>query len=147
MTVDHRRGFTIPELIIVVGCIGILAVAAIPNFLGMQHQAWSAEGEILIHAVAHRVRIAQEEGQPVASCGPSPAQVPQGPTDFGVEPCWRDLGFLSLTQVRHQLALQVLEDGHFVVTAVSDLDEDGKNRTSTLDSRRPAFQPGALDEW
>lgn len=124
------------ELIFVVAGIGILAAMAIPGYVHYLRAAKATEAGMLVHAVAHRVRIAAEEGRPVTDCGPTPAEVPTTQrVPFEADACWIELGFTPGFTVAHQIALDIRAGGAFSVTATSDLDEDGAPRRVVLDDR------------
>lgn len=56
-----RRGFTLIELMVVVGIIGIVAVVAVPSFQKYLFESWEAEGtKILLEAYRDQQRFSQE---------------------------------------------------------------------------------------
>ena len=141
-----NTGYTLLELVIVVSVIGILAGIALPDLVRPLTQARTAQAEMLLHAIAHRVHVAREEGRAVESCGPTPSQVP-GPkaVPFPITECWRALGFDPHDRVHYQFELKMFDDRRFVVTATGDLDDDQQPQVFTLDDGIVSARvPGAL---
>ena len=129
-----RLGFTLLELTTVVSVIGVLAAVAVPSFISQILGAKSAQAQVLLHAVAHRIEVAQEEGRPVEICAPAPTAIPKEAVFFEPTPCWRRLGFAPTFPVYYQLAMIRQPDGRIRLTATGDLDGDGEAQVFTLDN-------------
>ena len=119
----------------VVSIIGILASIAIPNYMGYQIRAKTAEGTIMVETIAYleQVRIL-ERGSAIA-CEPSP---PDPPPSVGAvfvrTPAWADLGLQVSGRVRYQYEVRQPAKKSFVVFARADLDADGTSSVFRLDS-------------
>lgn len=139
---EHRGGFTLIELMVVVVIIGILAAIAIPAFRNNVMRARTVEafdflGEIHLRQESYRSEFGRYANIPEwspASYAPPSATVPFDATIGG----WRQLGALPDANVRFQY--QVLAgapgtatpvpgyaatDYWFVSHAQADLDGDG----------------------
>jgi type IV pilus assembly protein PilA len=61
MRVDNRRGFTLIELMLVVGIIGVVAAVAIPNFVMYQARSRRSEAYTNLSALARSQKAFQAE--------------------------------------------------------------------------------------
>lgn len=130
----RRAGFTLVELMIVLGLIGALAAIAIPGFLRYQMRSKAAEAGVNLAAirVAEEVYFA-EQGVYASVAAPVPATVPgssrtpwPGSADFD------QLGWQPEGSVYFQYLVTVGSAGggpdHYTAEAASDLDSDGAKR-------------------
>lgn len=140
-----QAGFSLLEVITVVSIIGVVAAISIPNFIERIYDARAVQADVLVQAIVHRVHVAIEEGRPITSCGPTPAEIPgKSAVVFTPDRCWRELGFTPAYKVGYQLKLDVENGAHFRVSATGDIDEDGVPQVVSMHARslRPARQGG-----
>ena len=64
----RRHGFSLIELMIVVGVVGILAALAIPAFTKIQCRSKQSEAKANLKAVATAIRIAAGDSEPRRNC-------------------------------------------------------------------------------
>jgi type IV pilus assembly protein PilA len=153
-----RDGFTLIELMVVVGIIGVMAAIAYPSLTAYIHKSRCAEaaaflGQIKLHQEAFRAEFGQYVG---SSAGPTPgsiAFVPTPPSDGSAIPFdpvgtadqvfWEQLGARPDSNVRFgygwasgnpgDMSGTVLDgappDMWFISQAVGDVDADGTQIT------------------
>lgn len=124
------RGFTLLELMIVVGIIGVLTAVAIPNFLRYQLRTRRSEGAMNVAAVRTSQIAYFGVHDRFVTADPNPAGHPfstqRYPWDHS-DADWRELGFEPEGDVYYQYATEAGTDDEvstFIVSAIADLDED-----------------------
>ena len=130
----RERGFTLIELMIVVGIVGVLAAIAIPNMLRYQLRARSSEAVVNLKAIA----VAQdaywaEFGTYVSSGSSVPVDIPGStPTSFaGAGTGFATIGWSPEGGVYFQYLVSADNGGgtgallRYTAEAAGDLDENG----------------------
>lgn len=130
---NHRRGFTLIEMMFVVGIIGILASIAMPNYVVYQVRARATEAVVNTAAIAYLQQVRILEVGDVIACEPVPAEIPKALTEFVPTPAWEDLGYKASGRVWFQYEVERTAPRKFVVKARADLDVDGQAGEWTLD--------------
>lgn len=144
MSRSGTRGFTLIELMCVIGLIGVLASIAIPNYTIYLARARETEALINVEAIAYlqQVRIL-ELGRAIA-CEPVPQQVPEQPADFEPTDAWRDLGFRASGKVRFQYEVTTSGPRQFTVIARGITGSGGERTELTLDSTTMELERSTL---
>lgn len=129
-----RGGFTLLELVFVVGIITLLAAATVPGYQAIVLRARATEARAMLHTIAHaELRHHRDRGSFLAC--PADGAVPRGPRLFPREqPCWAALGVYAEGAVRYRYAVELGADG-FVALAEGDLDADGRASRYALDGK------------
>lgn len=129
----RRAGFSLVELLIVVGLIGVFAAVGIPSFLRYQLRARSSEAltNLAGIALAQEARFA-EFGAYVHTAAPVPASVPPASgTAWPGSPDFEDLGWAPDGSVVFQYVVTAADTTgtggarRFTAEAASDIDGDG----------------------
>jgi len=144
--VRRTRGFTLIELMIVVGIMGVLSSVAMPEFLRLSMRARAAERRTILHGISHAMsELVLNSGQTPALTGDwNPATpTPQKQHFDGTAPGWRDLAmqiegytYYSYKFVSDPVGAVDPITGAILPTldiyAVGDLDGDGVQSSKTL---------------
>lgn len=132
------QGFTVIELVIVVGIIGILAAIAIPSYGKLQLKARRAEVTLNLKAIASAEVAYEHQFDEYVNCGLSPASTPgrsARPFDGDAEG-WSELGWMPDGMVRcsYSAVRESLSRGEWVrIEGACDLDADGQTATWRVD--------------
>jgi type IV pilus assembly protein PilA len=141
---EHRRGFTLIEMMIVVAIVSILAAIAIPNFINYSLRAKQAEALTLMGSIITSQETFCAEFENYVSSVPQPAVVPgvrripwipimcpsdcsrSNPAGCNTFEC---IGFQSPARVYFQYGSQTIISGpgvpaEYGLGAASDLDGD-----------------------
>lgn len=141
----RRRGFTLLEITVVLGVLGILAAAVAADYSQFRRRAL-AESVI---PTMHRIAAALDAypGGPIA-CAPTPATVPQRhPVRWPQASDFESLLIRPATHTRFQYEVQLDDEypGAWVIIARGDLDGDGAQSEYRLDSRESEVR--VVDAW
>lgn len=134
----NERGFTVIELVVVVGIIGILAAIAIPSYGRLQLKARRAEVTLNLKAIASAEVAYAHQYDEYVNCGLSPASTPGRSArafDAGAEG-WSELGWIPDGMVRcsYSAVRESLSRGEWVrIEGACDLDADGQTATWRVD--------------
>ena len=128
-----RGGFTVIELMLVVGILGIIATIAIPAFIRFQLRTKASE----VKANLAAVRVAEEayhaEFNLYVSATPVPASVNSSkrswPLTAGTSHGFNTLGWVPDGTVYYQYAATTNGGTAFTAAARSDIDNDGNFNT------------------
>ena len=130
----RSSGFTLIELMFVVGIIGILTTLAVPSYTQHLYRARGAEAAINTAAIAYLEQVRVLEAGDTIACEAQPTTVPTSGVAFVPSATWRDLGFAAPGQVWFQYEVERPGPRRFVVKARADLDKDGAIAERVLDS-------------
>jgi len=130
---NHKGGFTLIELMIVVAIIGILAAIAIPNFLRFQLRARSSEGKTNLAAI----RTAEEgyfaefntyvQAVAAPAAAPSPGAKQNWVVGAGCPTCFDTIGWSPEGDVFFVYEVAV-GTGEYMAAAAADIDADATNQ-------------------
>jgi type IV pilus assembly protein PilA len=146
------RGFTLIELMISVGIVGMLSSVALPNYQRATLRARAAERETIMDALSRAVNdvVLQQQRVPGTDCVPDEpcaiAGVPNPPGPPGTTkrkfdwtlPTWKDLPMVVSGDSYYSYSFAAVDakgDGKDVtltVQAVGDLDGDGASTLKVL---------------
>jgi prepilin-type N-terminal cleavage/methylation domain-containing protein len=152
---DRQRGFTLIEIMIVVVIIGILAAIAIPVFAGQMKRAKTSEAVVQLNAIGKGAKAYYQtntkfpQGTAAVLPGADGTACSQPGKKFAVsnawstDPVWLDLDFHVDETNYYSYHYDSSASDVAVVTAVADLDCDGKLITYTLDLTVPSGSPAA----
>ena len=141
-------GFSLVELMIVVGIMATLVAIAIPSYTRMQLRAKSTEAANNLGAIRTCEVAYQAVSEEYAECAATPdggglsdALVAWDNGTGGGMLDFEGIGHVPEGPVRYKY--QVTSDGiYFLATALGDLDDDGQDCVFSVDTRSPAY-PGA----
>ena len=155
----RRRGFTLLELMVTAGIIGLLAAVAIPNFLSYQARSRRSEAFANLAALARAQQTVQAEVNSYVDTGlpfPSWANYPgtpgtiKMPWDAESKAAFGQLGWEPEGQVFYAYASYTSASGQgcggcdLCFTAVAYGDVDGNNSGQQLQYVHPADVGGTL---
>jgi prepilin-type N-terminal cleavage/methylation domain-containing protein len=134
-----HQGFTLVELMIVVGIIGLLATVALPEFQNLMLHAKKAEREAMLTSLMRTVNDYWSAHNTLP--GGATPDLPQNPpgTDYGTRKLldrslghWADLGWTPDGSLYYCFDIQRPADDVLEVTAKSDLDHNGVLNVKTV---------------
>lgn len=132
-----QRGFTLIELMITIGIVGILAAIAIPNLMHSMMKSKGVEKDLALDGIVKHVRIyyATRGSLPpsaglilpaVSACASPTGKTPQTlQSVWEADPGWRALGFHSGEAGYYQYYWSVMSPNFGFAEAFGDLDCDG----------------------
>jgi len=155
---NPEAGFTLVELMIVVGLIGLLSAIAVPNFLSYQARSRRSEAYVNLAAVARLQSTYQTERGEFFEAGNWPDPGPYGGWsaskmrwDAASDLAYADLGWRPEGQVYYSYDTNTGATGCncencFTATAIGDVDDDDRN--SAVMYVHPETTPGGavIDE-
>jgi type IV pilus assembly protein PilA len=130
----RRSGFTIIELMLVVGIIGVLATIAIPTMLGFKLRSKLAEGKTNLSGIHKAQETYFAEYGAYVSADPTPVGDPDSQhRSWGLTPTaihgFNRIGFSPEGQVYFQYAATTDGGSAVTLSARSDLDGNGDFNT------------------
>jgi type IV pilus assembly protein PilA len=132
-----KAGFTLVELMIVVGIIGVLAAIAIPNFMSYQARSRRSEAYVNLAGIARIQNTFYSERGEYFDAGSFPSPDPYGgwsarkmAWDADSENAFAELGWRPEGQVYYSYDANAGSTGCtcaacFTVSAIGDVDDDG----------------------
>lgn len=133
-TASFTAGFTLLEIVCVLGLIGALLAVGLPMANAWQRQGHAEEARLHLYTLSDLVR-----GQPggLQACAATPPTPPTGAMPWQRTPCFDRLGFyLESTRFQYEVVVPGPDGAAFLVRARADFDADGTASSYELASNQ-----------
>ena len=156
-------GFSLVELMMAVAIVAIIAAVALPNYYDLSRNSRVAEATTNLNAIRTGEESYRAEYDEYKSCDAYPGVAGTAPPVEGTlweegNADFRAIGFAADGKVRYQYKVVTSSPPTFAVSALGDLDSDGKTCAYVIDTqsgtypkaeRNPggANDPGAGDDY
>lgn len=120
------KGYSLIELVVTIGIIGVLSAIALPRMSSMKERARRAEVPALVHGIKTAELAYEAAFDELVSAAPQPSGAPgKAAVAWPEHTEFEELGWQPDGMVRGRYQVELVDGSDFVVSGRCDVDGDG----------------------